>query len=87
MSILKLAKRDIILLRMTLAFFGLGGIDLLNMVEKVYSLQQRELWIDWIYAQQILPDKDNPGKRIDKYLSEYKGFLNSSLYVLFLWQN
>ncbi|CAG8457378.1 10309_t:CDS:2 [Paraglomus occultum] len=54
--------------RMTLAFFGLGGLDLLNMIETIYSAEQREQWIDWIYAQQILPDKDNPGKLLNTLL-------------------
>ena len=54
---------------MTLAFFGLGGIDLLNKIETIYSPVQREQWIDWIYAQQILPDKDNPGKFLNTWLN------------------
>ncbi|CAG8483829.1 2741_t:CDS:2 [Paraglomus brasilianum] len=57
--------------RMTLAFFGLGGIDLLNKIETIYSPVQREQWIDWIYAQQILPDKDNP--ELNRQICGFRG--------------
>ncbi|KAI8388720.1 terpenoid cyclases/protein prenyltransferase alpha-alpha toroid [Radiomyces spectabilis] len=45
--------------RMTLAFFCLAGLELLGATDKVISDQNKHDWIDWIYAQQILPTKDN----------------------------
>ena len=45
--------------RMTLAFFALSGLDLLGALGEVEHMKTDI--IDWIYAQQILPDKDNPG--------------------------
>ena len=46
--------------RMTLAFFCLSGLDLLGALESEIPEERRKIWIDWIYAQQILPDEKNP---------------------------
>jgi geranylgeranyl transferase type-1 subunit beta len=46
---------------MTLAFFCLSGLDLLGALEGEIPKERRKTWIDWIYAQQILPDEKNPG--------------------------
>ena len=45
--------------RMTLLFFCLSGLDVLNSLETVND--RRAEIIDWIYAQQILPDATDPG--------------------------
>ena len=44
---------------MTLLFFCLSGLDVLNSLETIED-RKAEI-IDWIYAQQILPDATNPG--------------------------
>ena len=46
---------------MTLAFFCLSGLDLLGVLERETTEERRKTWIDWIYAQQILPNENNPG--------------------------
>ncbi|CAG8465712.1 1375_t:CDS:2 [Cetraspora pellucida] len=46
--------------RMTLAFYSLAGLDLLGVLETEYTQERINNWIDWIYAQQILPDENNP---------------------------
>lgn len=43
--------------RMTLLFFCLSGLDVLNSLDLTES-KKKEI-IDWIYAQQILPDPSN----------------------------
>ena len=43
-------------LRVTVLFFGLCGLDILNSIGMVPS-HEREQIIEWIYAQQVLPDK------------------------------
>ena len=43
--------------RMTLLFFCLSGLDVLNSLDLTES-RKKEI-IDWIYAQQILPDPNN----------------------------
>lgn len=40
---------------MTVAFFALSGLDLLNALD---TLQDKQQIIDWIYSLQVLPDKD-----------------------------
>ncbi|KAG1057785.1 hypothetical protein G6F43_000390 [Rhizopus delemar] len=45
--------------RMTLAFFCLGALSLLGELENNVSEQNKRDWIDWIYAQQVLPAKDS----------------------------
>ncbi|ORX52707.1 putative geranylgeranyl transferase beta subunit, partial [Hesseltinella vesiculosa] len=42
---------------MTLAFFCIGGLSLLNALDDL-SDQNKANWIDWIYAQQIVPSED-----------------------------
>ncbi|KAI8081549.1 protein geranylgeranyltransferase-like protein type I beta subunit [Halteromyces radiatus] len=44
--------------RMTLAYFCLGGLELLGALETVVSDHNKKDWIEWIYAQQILPSED-----------------------------
>lgn len=45
--------------RMTLLFFALSGLDVLGCSEVIMSFKHSAT--EWIYAQQILPDSDNPG--------------------------
>ena len=44
---------------MTLLFFALSGLDVLDSLDIVAD--QRSEYIEWIYAQQILPDHKDPG--------------------------
>lgn len=46
--------------RMTILYFGLSGLDVLNALDSIPAKEKQEM-IDWIYAMQLLPDKDNPG--------------------------
>ncbi|CAG8482797.1 6958_t:CDS:2, partial [Scutellospora calospora] len=46
--------------RMTLAFYSLSGLDLLGALETEFTQERINNWINWIYAQQILPDENNP---------------------------
>lgn len=46
---------------MTLTFFALSGLDLLGALDAEISKGRRDQWVNWIYAQQILPDENNPG--------------------------
>ncbi|KAH8554271.1 protein geranylgeranyltransferase-like protein type I beta subunit [Umbelopsis sp. PMI_123] len=57
--------------RMTLAFFCLGSLSLLDQLDTVISDKDRKDWIDWIYAQQVLPDPDDPEK--SRYSCGFKG--------------
>ena len=41
---------------MTVLFFGLCGLDILQSVETVPA-EEREQLREWIYAQQVLPDR------------------------------
>jgi geranylgeranyl transferase type-1 subunit beta len=45
---------------MTLAFFCLGAISLLGELDSNITEQNKKDWIDWIYAQQVLPTGENP---------------------------
>ena len=45
--------------RMTLVFFSLSGLDLLGALQEVESM--RVDIVEWIYAQQVLPDEVVPG--------------------------
>lgn len=47
---------------MTLVFFALSGLDLLGALDENISDKRKEEIIDWIYAQQILPED---GRDID----------------------
>ncbi|CAO3626725.1 unnamed protein product [Cunninghamella blakesleeana] len=44
--------------RMTLAYFCLGGLELLGVLDTVISDQNKQDWINWIYSQQIVPSDD-----------------------------
>ncbi|KAI8059745.1 geranylgeranyltransferase type I beta-subunit-like protein [Thamnidium elegans] len=46
--------------RMTLAFFCLGSLSLLGELESNVTEQNRLDWIDWIYAQQVVPTGKTP---------------------------
>ena len=48
--------------RMTLLFFCLSGMDVLNCLN--ISPSRRYEIIEWIYSQQVLPDPNNPGMNI-----------------------
>lgn len=48
--------------RMTLAFFGLSGLDMLGALDTISAKRKQEL-INWIYAQQILPKEDGTMER------------------------
>ncbi|KAI9032831.1 terpenoid cyclases/protein prenyltransferase alpha-alpha toroid [Phycomyces nitens] len=60
--------------RMTLGFFCLNALDLLGALDESVSEQNKKDWIDWIYAQQILPENDDEN---DSNLG-YCGFRGSS---------
>ena len=44
---------------MTLLFFALSGLDVLGCAEAIEDYRKDA--IEWIYAQQILPDPGDPG--------------------------
>lgn len=44
---------------MTLAYFCLGALDLLDLIETKLSSQERQEYIDWIYDQQL--DQEHGG--------------------------
>lgn len=41
--------------RLTIAFFSLSGLDVLNSLD-IFSNEQRNKMIEWIYSLQILPE-------------------------------
>lgn len=41
--------------RLTIAFFAISGLDLLNALDLVYK--DKRVLIDWIYSQQIIRDE------------------------------
>lgn len=45
--------------RMTLLFFALSGLDVLQALDSISAEEQKQM-VEWIYAQQVLPDKSNP---------------------------
>ncbi|KAJ3313800.1 Geranylgeranyl transferase type-1 subunit beta [Blyttiomyces sp. JEL0837] len=47
---------------MTAAFFGLSGLDLIGALDSEVSDSTKKEWIEWIYAQQVMPDPSNLGK-------------------------
>lgn len=57
--------------RMTLAFFCLGSLSLLGQLDTVLPEQDKKDWIEWIYAQQVLPDPDEPSR--NDYHCGFKG--------------
>ena len=42
--------------RVTILFFGICGLDILNSIDAIPSYEREQI-IEWIYAQQILPNK------------------------------
>ncbi|KAI8978895.1 terpenoid cyclases/protein prenyltransferase alpha-alpha toroid [Pilobolus umbonatus] len=58
---------------MTLAFFCLGALSLLGELDDNVNEQNKKDWIDWIYAQQVLPTGEVPDKN-----EPYCGFRGSS---------
>lgn len=59
--------------RMTLAFFCLGSLSLLGVLDTHVSPENKKDWIDWIYAQQVLPTGETPDAN-----EAYCGFRGSS---------
>ena len=49
---------DALLCRMTLAFFGLSGLDMLGALDTTLSAQRKKEIVDWVYSHQILPSED-----------------------------
>lgn len=47
----------------TLGFFCLAALDLMGELETALSEQDRLDWIEWIYAQQVLPTAEEPGTK------------------------
>lgn len=45
---------------MTLAFFCLSSLSLLGELDSNVSEQNKKDWVDWIYAQQVLPTGETP---------------------------
>lgn len=50
--------------RMTILFFAVSGLDLLGALDSISQEEKRAI-VDWIYSQQVLPDKDCPGSAFD----------------------
>ncbi|KAJ3220394.1 Geranylgeranyl transferase type-1 subunit beta [Dinochytrium kinnereticum] len=46
--------------RMSLAFFGLSGLDLLKSLDTEVKPETKASWIEWIYSQQVHPDPADP---------------------------
>jgi geranylgeranyl transferase type-1 subunit beta len=44
--------------RLTLLYFVVSGLDILDQLD---VLKNKESIIDWIYSLQVLPDKNEPG--------------------------
>ncbi|KAJ3298935.1 Geranylgeranyl transferase type-1 subunit beta [Rhizoclosmatium sp. JEL0117] len=44
--------------RMAMAFYAISGIDICGAVEKSISEKNRKDWIEWVYAQQVVPSWD-----------------------------
>ncbi|KAI9485896.1 MAG: geranylgeranyl transferase type-1 subunit beta-like protein [Benjaminiella poitrasii] len=59
--------------RMTLAFFCLGALSLLGELDSNVSADNKRDWIEWIYAQQVLPTGETPDAN-----EAYCGFRGSS---------
>lgn len=45
---------------MTLAFFCLGALSLLGELDNCVTRENKQDWIEWIYAQQVLPTGQTP---------------------------
>ncbi|KAL7310513.1 geranylgeranyl transferase type-1 subunit beta [Mucor circinelloides] len=46
--------------RVTLAFFCLGALSLLGELDRCVTKENKHDWIEWIYAQQVLPTGQEP---------------------------
>ena len=60
--------------RITILFFALSGLDLLNALDRVE--EDKQGMINWIYAQQIVPSFEGNCKNYD--------FLFPSCYILLI---
>lgn len=47
---------------MTLLFFAISGLDLLGALDSSVSEEEKSSIVEWIYAQQVLPDKGCPSE-------------------------
>ena len=47
-------------------FFALAGLDALGKLDAVVSSEAKSAYIDWIYAQQVLPDATEPEINAEK---------------------
>ena len=47
---------------MTIAFFGVSGLDILGTLDAEITTEMKKDWIEWIYAQQIHPDPLDPSE-------------------------
>ena len=56
----------VILFRLTVCFFALSGLDVLDALDVIDK--NRQDIIDWIYSLQVLPDPNRYGKRNDGHL-------------------
>lgn len=45
---------------MTLAFFCLGALSLLGELDNSVTDENKHDWIEWVYAQQVLPTGQEP---------------------------
>ncbi|KAI8878119.1 geranylgeranyl transferase type-1 subunit beta-like protein, partial [Backusella circina FSU 941] len=59
--------------RMTLAFFSLASLSLLGQLDAKVNETNKKDWIEWIYAQQVLPTGEIPDAN-----ENYCGFRGSS---------
>lgn len=49
--------------RMTLAYFCVSGLDVLGALHTALDAARRKSIIEWVYAQQVLPDEDGKVER------------------------
>lgn len=49
--------------RLTIAFFALSGLDVLDSLDVITD--EKEKIIDWIYSLQVLPDAQNSGTNVN----------------------
>ncbi|RIB01474.1 terpenoid cyclases/protein prenyltransferase alpha-alpha toroid [Gigaspora rosea] len=68
--------------RLTLAFYSLSGLDLLGVLETEFTQERMNNWIDWIYAQQILPDENNPGTSYKRIYGLTREYINNKLRLI-----
>ena len=46
---------------MTLLFFALGALDLMDAIDQVFADQERRNIVEWVYSQQIVSRADSDG--------------------------